>query len=87
VSSARAAGYRHVVSSMVPGDRPGRAAGYWKVWLRLFLALGWLLLAVTISFMSKPRRPAGEVPTWKLLLWLILCAAAMRASLFIFKIG
>jgi hypothetical protein len=87
VSSARAAGYRHVVSSMAPGDRPGRAAGYWKVWLRLFLALGWLLLAVTISFMSKPRRPAGEVPTWKLLLWLILCAAAMRASLFIFKIG
>jgi hypothetical protein len=73
---------------LAPEDRPpGRATSYWRLWLRLFLALGWLLLAVTISFMTKPRRPAGEVPTWKLVLWLILCAAALRASLFIFKIG
>lgn len=74
--------------SAVPEDRPaGHAKSYRKAWLRLFLTLGWLLLAVGISFVPKPRRPAGEVPTWKLVLWLILCAAALRASLFVFRIG
>jgi uncharacterized membrane protein YoaK (UPF0700 family) len=74
--------------SVVPEDpRPGHGAGYWKAWLRLFLALSWLLVVAAITFMSKPRRPAGEVPTWKLVLWLILCAAALRVSLFIFRIG
>ena len=74
--------------SVVPEDRPvGSGTGYWRLWLRLFLALGWLLLAVTISFVPKPRPPAGDLPMWKLVLWLILCFALLRAAAFLLKGG
>ncbi len=76
---------------MVSVVRKGRPAAshrdYWTLWLRLFLALGWLLLIATISFVTKPRRPASEPPMWKMVVWLILFAALLRASMVLFNGG
>jgi hypothetical protein len=66
--------YLQVVRVMSQDRRVVNGTGSWKPWLRLILALGWLLLAATISFQRRapkpPRHP--DEPTWKLVVWLIL---------------
>ncbi|MGA8680681.1 MAG: hypothetical protein ACLPTB_12405 [Acidimicrobiales bacterium] len=58
--------------STAPEDRPAaHDARSWKLSLRFLLALGWLLLVTSISFVRaspKPRPPAGEPETWKVCL-------------------
>jgi hypothetical protein len=62
--------------------------------LRLRLAIGWLLLAASLAFVTprppkppRPRRPAGEVPAWKQVVWLVLFIALACVVGFIFKRG
>jgi hypothetical protein len=69
-------------------DRPAAGtAGSGTRWLRFAVAAGWLLLAATISFVPKPRRPAGGLPTWKLVVWLILLFLGVLLVAFIWKGG
>ena len=62
-------------------------AGYWKRWLGVAVAAGWLLLVASISFVPKLRRPAGEQPTWKLVVWLVLFFMVVSFVAFIWKGG
>jgi hypothetical protein len=74
------------VVDVVPKDRPlVNGTGYWRLWLRLAFALGWLLLAGTISFVPKPRRPADEPTMWKLVLWLILFFALLSVIVLVWE--
>ena len=69
-------------------DRPAAVtAESWTRWLLVAVAAGWLLLAATISFVPKPRRPADGAPTWKLVVWLILFFLAVLLVAFIWKGG
>jgi hypothetical protein len=70
----------------VPGDRPAvPGAGYWKQWLRLAVAVGWLLHAAAVWYVPKPRRPAGELPAWKLVVWFILFFIGASVMAFIWR--
>jgi hypothetical protein len=60
---------------------------YWKLWLRFVLALGWLLLAATISLVPSRRRPASGPPKWKLVLWFILFFALLAVVALIWKVS
>jgi peptidoglycan/LPS O-acetylase OafA/YrhL len=80
----RSPGYLRVVGAGLV-DRPAVAgASCWKRWLRLAIAAEWLLVAATISFVPKPRRPADE-PMWKLVVWLILFLALASVVAYIWK--
>jgi hypothetical protein len=73
---------------MVPEDRPAASrTGYWKQWFRLVLALGWLLLAATISFVPGRRRPAGDLPRARHVAWLICSIVLIGAALLAIKVG
>jgi hypothetical protein len=71
------------VSGISP-DRPAvNGRGSWKSWLRLILALGWILLATRPSFQRRapkpPRRP-DEPAIWKLVVWMILFVTLFYAT-------
>jgi amino acid transporter len=69
-------------------DRPAAVkTGSCTRWLLFAVAAGWLLLAATISFVAKPRRPADGMPTWKLVVWLILCFIGVLLVALIWKGG
>lgn len=83
----RSGGYLRRVGA-VHGDRPAAVkAGSCTRWLLFAVAAGWLLLAATISFVPKPRRPADGLPTWKLVVWLILFLIGVLLVAFIWKGG
>jgi hypothetical protein len=69
--------YVRLVSVLPEDNSAADATGYWRQWLQLVLALGWLLLAATISFVPSRRRPAGELPMWKQVVWVILFSCAI----------
>jgi peptidoglycan/LPS O-acetylase OafA/YrhL len=82
----RSGGYLRRVGA-VHRDRPAAAkAGSCTRWLLFAVAAGWLLLAATISFVPKPR-PADGLPTWKLVVWLILFLIGVLLVAFIWKGG
>jgi len=68
-------------------DRPGVGVGYWRLWLRIAVSAVLLLHSGTIAFVPKPRRPAGEQPTWKLVVWLVLFFALACLVAFISRSG
>jgi hypothetical protein len=73
---------------MVPEDRPAAGgSGYWRQWFRLVLALGWLLVAATISFVPGRRRPAGDLPRARHVMWLICSVVLIGAALAAIKVG
>jgi len=64
--------YAQVVVA-VPGYRPAVVGvSWWRQWLRCAVAVGLLLLGSTIWYVPRPRRPAGELPMWKLVVWFLL---------------
>jgi len=73
--------------SVATEDHPGAdALGSWKQWLRLALALGWLLFVVSIWFVKgtpRPRRPEDEPATWKLAIRLIALCLMVPALRFV----
>jgi hypothetical protein len=69
-------------------NRPAVAsAGSFRQLLRFAAAAGWLLLAASIWFVPKPRRPGGELPTWKLVVWFILFLILASVVAFVSKGG
>lgn len=59
--------------STVPEDRPAtHETGSGKLWFAYLLALGWLIFVASVSFVRgtpNPRRPDGELGTWKMCLF------------------
>jgi hypothetical protein len=51
------------------------------------LAVTWLMVAATIQFVPKPRRPDGELPLWKQVVWLILFLLTFIVLVAIWKGG
>lgn len=61
-----------------PGIHPvARSVARARQWIRLCLALGWLLAAAYLAFVPRRPLPGGEMPAWKQIIWVIFFAAGV----------